>query len=510
MQAIINGYASLFSDPMNIALILIGVTVGLAFGTIPGLTGNMGVALALPLTYSMAPQSAMALLVSILVGGVSGGLVSAIFVNIPGTPSSIATAWDGYPMTLRGEGGKALGTAILTSFVGGLFSFVVLIFFTPVLADWALSFSSWEYAAVGIFSLTLIAVVVKGSTVRGLIGALMGVLLSCVGPAPVDGVSRFTFGNYELTNGFNILPIVVGVYAVSEAIKAAEDRFVKSEERMGDRIEVKRFKGFGISIREYLSHWKNVLRSSVIGTAIGILPGLGGNAASMVSYAVAKDTSKDPESYGKGNIDGLIASETANNASVGGALVPMMALGIPGSTTAALLMAALTVHNLSPGPAMYFKNPDIIYSIYAVCILANIAFLVIERAGLKLFVKCLNVPKRILIPLIIMMCIVGAYTQNNRMFDVYCILGFGIMGYVMKLMDISPSALIMGYILGPIVELYFRRSMQSSNGNLTPMFTRPISLVFVILAAVSLLWAMTPAVRSMIKNKRASAKHEKN
>lgn len=493
MQALLAGYADLFSDPSHLLLIVVGVAVGLVFGSIPGLTGNMGVALALPLTYNMDPSQAMALLISILVGGVSGGLVSAIFINIPGTPSSIATAWDGYPMTLRGEGGKAMGTAVLTSFIGGLFSFAVLTFFTPVLADWALKFSSWDYAAIGFFSLTLIAVVVKGTVVKGLIGALIGVLLSMVGPAPVDGVPRFTFGSYELLGGFNILPIVVGIYAVSEAIRAAEGRFIPGQEMIAQKLD--KIRGFGISAREYLLHWKNVLRSALIGTGVGILPGLGGNAASMISYAVAKDSSKHPETFGTGELDGLIASETANNASVGGALVPMMALGIPGSATAALLIAALSVHNLTPGPAMYFKNPDLIYSIFAICIIANVVFCVLELLGINLLVKCLSVPKQILIPLIMMMCIVGTYTVNNRLFDVYCILGFGLLGYLMSLCKIPPSATIMGYILGPIVELYFRRSMQDSSGSLLPLVSRPISLIFVILTVLSLAWAVRGNLR---------------
>ena len=302
-----------------LALIFVGVALGIVFGSIPGLSANMAVTLCLPLTYSMDTIPGITLLIALYLGGISGGLISAILINIPGTPASIATCFDGAPLARKGEAGRALGTGILASFVGGLISILLLIFISPQLAKVALKFGPFEYAAVGIFSLTLIASLAGKNLAKGLLSALIGIALATVGAAPIDGAPRFTFGLTSLGKGFDIITIMIGLFAVTEVIETVEAYAVKSEKIKPLAFKMK---GLGISIKEFFSHWFGILRAALIGTGIGILPGLGGSTANVIAYSVAQNSSKYPEKFGTGVVDGLIASESSNNATVGGALIP--------------------------------------------------------------------------------------------------------------------------------------------------------------------------------------------
>ncbi len=370
-------FFEVFSSVMSIEvflLMLLGVIVGIIFGAIPGLSATMAVALCLPMTYSMDVIPSMALLCSLFVGGISGGLIPAILINIPGTPSSIATCFDGYPMAQNGQAGKAIGTAVLFSFLGGLLSFFALFFIAPPLAKVAIQFGPYEYFAITFFSLTLISSVSGGSMVKGLISGLIGMGFAMVGPAPIDAYPRFTLGIKGLAGGFNLLTVLIGLFAISEIIKTAEN---PKGADMGKMQEV-HIKGFGISFLEFRKQIVNFFRSSAIGIAMGILPGVGGSTSSILAYLSAKNSSKHPEKFGTGVIDGIVASESANNATIGGAMVPLLTLGIPGESTTAMLLGAFMLHGLTPGPLLFTNNAKLVYSIFAILMIANVIMLILE------------------------------------------------------------------------------------------------------------------------------------
>ncbi|MBP7493897.1 MAG: tripartite tricarboxylate transporter permease [Spirochaetales bacterium] len=466
-------------------LIVLGVGVGIIFGAIPGLTATMAVALCLPLTFGMPPVHGMALLIGLYIGGVSGGLISAILINIPGTPSSIATCFDGHPMAAKGEAGKALGAGIFYSFLGGLFSFLVLFFVSPPLADIALRFGPQEYFSIAIFSLTLIASLSTGSIVKGLMSGIIGLLLSCVGTAPIDAYPRFTFGFYQLDGGFNLLPALVGLFAISEILKTAESDI---EIRVED-IQNYQIKGFGFTKKEFKEQLGNFIRSSLIGTGIGILPGIGGGTSNILSYIAAKKMSKHPEKFGTGIIDGIVASETANNASIGGALVPLLAMGIPGDTVTAMLLGGLMIHGLSPGPLLFTTSGDIVYGIFAALIVANFVMVIMEYYGMRFFVRLLRIPKHIMLPIIIVFCVVGAYGLNNRVFDAWSVMFFGVLGYALEKGGFPLSPVILGFILGPIAETNLRRGLMLTQGDFLPFLTKPISGTFLLIAVASVVYS---------------------
>lgn len=465
----------------TILFILLGVAMGLVFGAIPGLTATMAIAITLPMTYGMSPMDGMAILMGLYIGGISGGLVPAILLNLPGTPSSIATTFDGYPMAKKGEAGKAFGYAIVFSFLGGLFSIITLILLAPPLARIALKFGPFEYFAITIFALTMIASLAGKSLVKGLLAGLIGIGLAMVGAAPIDAFPRFTFGNNALDAGFNLLPVLIGLFAVAEIIKASEQKMKK------EKSVVYKMKGFGFSIQDFFKQGWNGLRSSLIGTGIGILPGIGGGTANIIAYVTAKNQSKTPEKFGKGIPDGVVASETANNAAVGGALIPLISLGIPGDTVTALLLGGLLIHGLTPGPLLFQNNADIVYGIFIALMIANIAMVVFLYFGMRFFTKILSIPKYILLPIILVLCIVGAIGVNNRMFDAGALLLFGIIGYIMVKYKFPVAPVILGFILGPLVETNLRRGLMYTKGDFLPFITQPIAAVFLSLAVLSII-----------------------
>lgn len=484
---------SLVLNPICLMLILLGVIVGIIFGSIPGLSATMAVVLFLPMSFGMSPMNGISLLVGLYLGGISGGLISAILLKIPGTPSSISTVFDGGPMADKGEAGRALGIGILYSFLGGMISILALIFVSPYLAAITLKFTPVEYFSIALFSLTIIASLSGNSLINGLLSGLFGIALALVGMAPIDALTRFTFGHYQLLSGFDIVVILIGVFAVTDIIMSGYER-----KHLADKMEKKSFqlKGFGISLKEFKEQTMNLIRSSLIGIGIGILPGIGGSTAGLLAYTAQKNSTKYPEKFGTGIIDGIIASETSNNAVIGGSLIPLLTMGIPGNTVTAIFLGGLTIHGISPGPLIFDKSGQYVYGIFIALIIANLFMLIFERAGLRIFVKLLDVPKHILLPIIMVCCVVGAYSSNSRIFDVWCVLAFGIMGLLFKKFKIPTTPLIIGFILGKMAEENLRRALQASDGNLTVFFTRPISLVFLIVALVSI----TLTVKN--KNKR--------
>jgi putative tricarboxylic transport membrane protein len=404
-------------------------------------------------------------------------------------------------MAERGEAGKALGAGIFYSFLGGTFSFLVLFFISPPLANIALRFGPMEYFAIAVFSLTLIATLSSGSQVKGLLAGLVGIILSTVGAAPIDGYPRFTFGFYDLDGGFNLLPALVGLFAISEILKTAEAPVdVKSEE-----IKSFKMKGFGFSVKEFFGQMGNFIRSSLIGTGIGILPGIGGGTSNILAYIVAKKSSKHPEKFGTGVIDGIVASETANNASVGGALVPLLTMGIPGDTVTAMLLGGLMIHGLTPGPLLFTSSADIVYGIFAALIVANLIMLILEYYGIRLFVRLLRIPKMYLLPIIIALCVVGSFGLNNRVFDAWSLLLFGALGFALERFGFPLSPVILGFILGPIVETNLRRGLMLTKGDFTPFLTKPIAAVFLLIAVGSIVYPLLKSVFFKAKEKNAKA-----
>ncbi|MCH3917047.1 MAG: tripartite tricarboxylate transporter permease [Spirochaetia bacterium] len=476
-------------------LMIMGVVIGIIFGAIPGLSATMAIALFLPVTYGLSAQLSVVLLIALYVGGISGGLISAILTHIPGTPSSIATCFDGWPLTKKGLGSKALGVGIVFSFLGTVFSGIVLMFLSPVLAKVAIKFGAYEYFALGVFSLTMISGLSGKSVIKGVASALFGCIFATVGMDQISAVPRFTYGIQSLKMGFNILPVMIGMFAVSEILKAAEQSRhpVKS---LPVHVNIKDIKGFGFSLKEFRSQIKNFFYASSIGTGIGILPGIGGGIANVIAYSAIKNKSKYPEKFGTGIIDGVVASEASNNAAIGGALVPLLTLGIPGDTVTAMLLGGLTLHGISPGPLMFTQNVDVVYGIFVALIVAAILMLIVEFYGLRIFSQVLNVPKNVLLPAIFIFCVVGAYGVNNQLFDVVSVLIFGALGYVFYKLEIPSAPFILGFIIGPIVEVNLRRGLMFSQGSYVPFVTSPIAAIFLIASVGSLVFAITKNLKT--------------
>ena len=494
MSDVIQGLMSV-CDITVILLIIVGVFVGIVFGSIPGLTATMAIVMFLPLTYTMTAIQGVSTLIALYIGGISGGLITAILLNIPGTPSSIATCFDGRPMALKGEAGKALGTGVVFSFFGTIIGIIVLMAAAPLIAAVAIKFGPYEYCTLSLCALSLVISLTGKDLVKGLISALIGIIIATVGLAPVDSAKRFTFGSPELNSGFALLTLLIGLFAITEVIKAAEEVKKPVQATMNDS-NVK-IKGFGFGLKEFFSQKWNLIRSSFIGIIIGILPGIGGAISGMLSYTAAKNQSKHPEKFGTGIMDGVVASESANNAGIGGAMIPMLTLGIPGDAATAMLLGGLMVHQIAPGPLIFDKNGVEVFGIYGAMIIAAIAMLVLELFGIKIFVKILKVQKYWLMPVIIMLCIIGAIGNANRIFDVWSVLAFGIMGYALIKAKIPHVPMILGFILGPIFELNFRRSVQHYNIDPTEIFSHPIAIGFFV-------FTIFVVIYSLIRQKKES------
>jgi len=487
LELLQQGFGAVFS--LNILLLMaIGVAMGIVFGAVPGLSATMAVALCLPLTFTMGPQAGLSLLVALFIGATSGGLISAILLKIPGTPSSIATVFDGGPLMEQGQGVKALGVGIVFSFLGTIFSIAALMFIAPQLAKVALSFGPHEYFAIAVFSLTLIATLSAGSMVKGLFAGALGIAVSTIGIAPVEAVRRFTFGISELNGGFSMLTVMIGMFAVAEIIKLAETgrHAVQGKARS---VSMKNIKGFGFSLKEFREQLPNAGRSGLIGL------GIGAGTSNLVSYIIAKKRAKDSDSYGKGNIGGVVASETANNAGIGGAMMPLMTLGIPGDTVTAIMLGGFLIHGIQPGPLLFVSQGPLVYTIFAALIVATVMMLFMEFYGLRLFIKLLDVPKHILLPIILVLCVVGAFGLSSRLFDVWSILLFGLLGYAFVKAGTPAAPFIIGFILGPMAETNLRRGLMLSDNNFMDFLTTPIAGTFLGLALAFVLWQVFSALR---------------
>ena len=459
--------------PMFLSLIVGGTLVGIIFGAIPGMTATMAVAVCLPLTYSLGLENGLALLLGLYVGGISGGLVPAILLGIPGTPSSITTTFDGYPMAKRGEGEKALRIGIVSSFVGGIISLAILWLFAPTLADFAIKFSYVEKFLIIFFALTVMAAL-SSDMLLGIFSGVLGIFVALIGTYDItkggNGNMRLVppGTEYWLDSGFSLLPVLIGLFGLAAILEQAEIGVPKGHSL--DDIDVGKKSGFSFSI--FKGQSVNLTRSSLIGTFVGILPGVGGSAASIISYTNAKTFSKTPENFGKGEPAGIMASESGNNGLTGGALVPLLSLGIPGDSTTALLIGAFTLQGIQVGPLFIGNNPGTWDAMIIAMLIANIAMLVMMYVAIRYFALVVTIPKHILFPVILMMCVIGAYTINyGIMFDVWTLLIFGLFGWLVVKLKLEVAPFIIGFILGPSAEVYFVKSLESF-GDITIFFTK--------------------------------------
>lgn len=469
--------------PWPFCLMLIGVVLGVMVGAMPGLTGAMLIALTLPLTYTMSdPADAMILLVSMYVGSISGGLISATLLRMPGTPASIMTTLDGYPMAANGQPGRALGLGVAASFVGGAISWIFLVLLSKPIADLSTHLGPFDFFSLTFMALMLIASVTGNSLSRGAFSGMLGVMVSLPGVHPATGDPRMTLGFRELDGGFQLLPVLIGLFAVSQLVREVL--------RLNERAEATQYDSSGLllSLKDWATHAFNLVRSSVIGVWVGILPGVGANIGSILAYSAAKGMSKAPEKFGEGSEEGIIASEAANNATVGGALIPLVALGIPGSVIDAILLGALVLHGLTPGPLLFRDNPEVVYTIMATTLVANFAMAAFMLASIRYLIRLMTAPRAYLVPVILVCCVVGSYAQNNRMFDVWVMLMFGAVGFAMESIKIPLAPFVIGFILAPIAEENLGAGLQASGGSYLPILTSPISLVFCLLAAGLLIW----------------------
>ncbi len=473
----------------HILIALLGVVAGIIFGAIPGMTATMAVAVFLPMTYAYDLNMALYLLLGLYVGGISGGLVPAILINIPGTPSSITTTFDGYPMAKRGEGERALKIGILSSFIGGMISLICLWLFTPMLSAAALKFSAVEKFLIILFALTVIAALSKGQMLRGVFAGFLGVLTSLIGMFSVNNAYRMVPAMFKskMQDGFQLLPVLIGLFAIAQIFEEAEEgmRFkidkVDGEMNGNTKFSLKDFKGQGV----------NLVRSALIGTFMGVLPGVGGSAASILAYAQAKNFSKHPELLGTGVAEGLVASETSNNGLTGGALIPLLSLGIPGDSTTAVLISAFMLQGVQVGPLFITQNPQTWNTILLALLTCNILMFICMFYPIKWISKIIYIPRQRMYPVIIMICIVGAYaTKNGRIFDVWALLIFGIVGYIFGKIKIPASCYLIGFILGKDLENYFIQAVSASNGSLGVFFTRPIGLFIWLLIIISIAYAI--------------------
>lgn len=475
----------------TLLLMLIGVIAGIIFGCIPGFTITMAVALTLPFSFGLGPLEGISLMMGVWLGGASGGLISACLLGIPGTPSAMATTFDGYPMVKNGEPGKALAIGLWSSFIGSLIGGAILVLAAPLLSTWAIKFGPWEFFSLMVFGLSAIASLGEGNLIKGLIAGLLGMFVGTFGLDPILGTERFTFGSVELLAGFAFLPVLIGIFAFSQLLSEAKKA---KHEKLEFNKNISLSYPIGKTIKELVTSPVNVIRSSIVGTFVGALPGAGSSIANLLSYDIAKKMSKNPEEFGKGTKDGIIAAETANNSSEGGALIPTLALGIPGSAVTVMMMGALLIHGIQPGPYFFIAEPVLAYGIFLAFFISAIFMLIIQSMGIRFFLRINDVPLHYLLPVVIILCALGSFAINNRVFDMWVLLLFGLVGYLMKMTKFSLAAFVLGVILGPLTEENLRIAV-STDANLMLFFTRPISGVLLLATILSIVYAVVTDIR---------------
>ncbi|MDR2132211.1 MAG: tripartite tricarboxylate transporter permease [Clostridiales Family XIII bacterium] len=494
MDLLTLGFSYVFSDPLTIFLLIGGTLFGIVFGSIPGLTATLGVILLIPFTYGMTPVQGLTLLISVYVGGISGGLIAAILINIPGTPSSIVTTWDGYPMAQNGKPAAALAIGTFCSLLGGLFSAFVLIFIAPPVARVALLFGSWESFALAIMALAVVVSMCSEDILKGLLSVTFGMLLASVGLDRVSGIARLTFDNWQLMAGFSDTALMMGFFAIAEIFSQ-----VRALNGRKEKLEVRKYTFFPPR-QEMKDCLTPITLGSLYGTFIGIVPAIGQNVATAIVYNHTKALSKFPEKFGTGYAPGIAASETANNAVNGGALVPLITLGIPGDMVTAALIGGLMIHGLQPGPRLYVDHPEIIGGVMVSYLMANIVMYLLQQGLMRVWVKLLTAKMSYLFPALLLSCVLGVYTINNRMFDVWVMVAGAIVGFVLMKLGLDLVPLILGYILGRLIEKYMRTGLAASHGSFMGILKAPIAVAFLLIAVFLL---VAPLIFRLFKQTKA-------
>lgn len=474
-------------NPGTIFWITLGVTLGYVLGAIPGLGKATGVAVAIPLTFYLSPVAALGMLIGIAKGSAAGSAVSAILLNTPGEPSSAPTALDGYPLARQGKAQKALKMGLYASVIGDFVSTLILIGLAAPLASYALLIGPVELCAILLFSLTFIGGLSGGSMTKGMIAAALGVFFATIGLETETFIPRLTFGLLELDDGVSLVPMAIGMLAVAEMITQAgnmraldaETAKITDSNRKEDRV---------VTAAEWCRCAPVIARGTLIGSVVGILPGLGASVGSFLSYGATKSASKTPEKFGTGMIEGIAAAESADNAVVPSSLVPLFALGIPGSVIAALLISAFVLHGLTPGPLMFKQQPRLVADVYASMLCASLIMLIIGYSCQRLFAQVIKVPLRLIIPGVLLMCCVGAYMETGSIFSIYVMLGFAVLGFFARMLDFSFVTFLIGFVIGPNLEFTFRQSLQLLNHDATNLLKHPISIVFILLTIATVIW----------------------
>lgn len=483
IENIINASAELFTIS-TVILMMVGVVAGLIAGAIPGFTFAMAVVLVLPFTFTMTPVQGLATMMGVYVGGLSGGLMSGILTGIPGTPSSVATTFDGFPMARGGRPGLALGLGVWASFFGGVLSALILVLVAPQIALIGLEFQPWDFFSLVLFALTVTASLSGDQLLKGLISGLLGLLVATIGTDVIFGFPRFTFGSDELQQGFQFLPVLIGLFAFSQLLNDVRETKVARESLSDGSQQAIRIEHRKAALA-VLKSWINLLRSSVIGIFVGVLPAAGSSISNILAYDQAKKASKTPEVFGTGTPDGIIAPESANNATAGGTLIVMMALGIPGDIVTAIMLGALLIHDVIPSPSFIADQPIIAYSIFISFFVANFMMLALQSITLKGFVRITKLRMYILTAVILFYCAVGVFALNNIFFDMWTLFLFGLIGFAMKALGFPIVPIILGVVLGSIAEKNLSQAFAITT-DLTPFITRPWSLFFLTLGLFSI------------------------
>ena len=485
-DVILQAGASVLLDPVTLGLMGIGTLAGLLAGAIPGFTIAMGVILTLPFTFGMSPIQGLATMMGVFVGGCSGGLMSCMLTGIPGTPSSVATTFDGFPMVRSGKPGLALGLGLWSSFFGGMISAVILVALAPQLAFLGLEFGPWDYFSLIVFALTITVSLSGDNMIKGLIAGLLGLFAACVGEDEINGVARFAFGSDHIRQGFAFLPVLIGLFAFSQLLSDVEDSAKAKAPLMKNSAEAIRVE-HRKAIATVLMNWINLIRSSFIGIFTGILPAAGGSISNILAYDQAKKASNNRNEFGKGAVNGIIAPEAANNATAGGALIMMMALGIPGDIVTAIMIGALMIHNIIPGPSFIQDEPLLAYGVFIAFFAAHFFMVGLQAFALRLFLLVTRIPMYILASVILAYCAIGVFALHNITFDIWVMFGFGVIGYFMRKLGFPLAPMILGVVLGKLAELNIARAIGISD-DYSLFVTRPWSLFFLIMAIVSVLF----------------------
>jgi len=477
-----------FGTPEAIFYALLSSLVGVIIGALPGLTATMGLALMTTLTLKLPSDQALLILICTYVGAIYGGSRSAILLNIPGTPASAASCLDGHALARQGLAGRAMGIATTGSVMGTLIGMVALAGFTPVLGGLALKFGAYEFFWLALFGVVIAGTLAGDDPLKGWIAGIAGLFVATIGQEPQYAYERYAFGVRDLAGGIQLVPALVGAFGFAELLIAMKERQLP--------VKISPFDTVIPKLRDLTRYWRTILRSGLIGTGIGIIPGVGEDVAAWSSYAAAKRASKEADQFGKGSIEGLMAAETGDNACVPGAVIPVLTLAIPGSAPAAVLMAAMIIHGIRPGPMIMIENAQFVYDVVAMMLFATIGILIYGLVLTRLLVQVLRVPQHIIVPIIFVLCTVGSFAIAGRLFDVYVMLAFGLIGFFLRQHGYPMAPLVLGIVLGDLLEKNLRRALLLSDGDLTPFFTRPISALFAALLIGTIAWKLVSLKRA--------------